>query len=167
MLSWSAPAGDDPDSPTGYVIEAGSASGLADVAVVSVGNQSSYQAAVPAGTYFVRVRAINDLGAGEPSAEVVLRHGAGPGAPGRLTETGGGPIVRLSWHAPTTGELPGSYTIEAGSAPGLADLAVLRAGNVTSFMTTAPAGTYYVRVRAVAANGVAGDASNEVVVVRK
>ena len=44
---------------------------------------------------------------------------------------------------------------------------MLRAGNVTSFMTTAPAGTYYVRVRAVAANGVAGDASNEVVVVRK
>ena len=167
VLSWSAPAGDDPDSPTGYVIEAGSASGLTDVAVLSVGNQSSYQAAVPPGTYFVRVRAINDLGAGEPSGEVVLRHGAGPGAPGSLTETGGGHIVRLSWRAPTTGELPGSYTIEAGSAPGLADLAVLRAGNVTSFMTTAPAGTYYVRVRAVAANGVAGDASNEVVVVRR
>ena len=167
VLSWSAPAGDDPDSPTGYVIEAGSASGLSDVAVVPLGNQSSYQAAVPPGTYFVRVRAINDLGAGEASTEVVLRYGAGPGAPGALTETGGGPIVRLSWHAPTTGELPGSYTIEAGSAPGLADLAVLRAGNVNSFMTTAPAGTYYVRVRAVGANGVAGDASNEVVVVRR
>ena len=166
VLSWSAPAGDGPDSPTGYVIEAGSASGLSDVAVMAVGNQSSYQAAVPPGTYYVRVRAINELGVGDPSAEVVLQHGAGPGAPAALTDTGGGPIVRLSWHAPTTGELPGSYVIEAGSAPGLADLAVLRAGSATSFTTTAPAGTYYVRVRAVASNGVAGDASNEVVVRR-
>ena len=167
VLSWSAPSGDDPDSPTGYVIEAGSAAGRSDVAVMTLGNQSSYQATVPPGTYFVRVRAINDLGVGEPSGEVVLRAGAGPGAPDALAETGGGPIVRLSWRAPTTGELPDSYTIEAGSASGLADLAVLRTGNATSFMTTAPPGTYYVRVRAVAANGVAGDASNEVVVVRR
>ncbi len=166
VLSWSAPAGDGPDTPTGYVIEAGSASGLSDVAVMAIGNQSSYQAAVPPGTYYVRVRAINELGVGDPSAEVVLQYGAGPGAPAALTETGGGPIVRLSWQAPTTGELPGSYVIEAGSAPGLADLAVLRAGSATSFTTTAPSGTYYVRVRAVASNGVAGEASNEVVVRR-
>ena len=57
--------------------------------------------------------------------------------------------VNLSWSAPNGGPPPAGYVIEAGSAPGLADLASLNVGNVTSFTTTAPPGVYYVRVRAV------------------
>jgi hypothetical protein len=48
----------------------------------------------------------------------------------------------------------------------MANLAVLRTGDTTSFTTTAPPGTYYVRVRAVSADGRAGTASNEIVVRR-
>jgi len=166
VLSWAAPLSDGEDAPTGYVIEAGSASGRSDLAVLPIGNQSRYQAAVPPGIYYVRIRAVNALGLGEASPEVVLQYGAGPGAPGELLEDGAGSTVQFSWRAPGTGDIAASYVIEAGSGPGLADLAVLRVGEATSFVTTAPPGTYYVRVRGVSANGTAGAASNEVIVRR-
>ena len=70
-LRWTAPAGTPPD---GYVLEAGSATGLADLVSVRLGSQTSYAAAAPPpGTYYVRVRAVNGRGAGEPSNEVVIR----------------------------------------------------------------------------------------------
>jgi hypothetical protein len=54
--------------------------------------------------------------------------------------------------------------IEAGSAPGLSNLAVVgHPTTAASFSGVAP-GTYYVRVRGVNAQG-AGFASNEVTVV--
>ena len=57
------------------------------------------------------------------------------------------------------------YVIEAGSAPGLSDLATLPVGNVTRFVTTPPPGVYYVRVRAINGRGPSGP-SNEIVVSR-
>jgi predicted phage tail protein len=168
-LSWSAPAvadGSD-DSPTGYVIEAGSAPGLSNLAVVPLGNVTRFQAAsVPAGVYYVRVRAVNEEGASDASNEIVLSSSPIIGAPLNLTDSGTGLLVSLSWDAPRTGGLAAGYVIEAGSRSGLADLAVLRLGNTTSFATMAPPGTYYVRVRAVDASGHAGEASNEIVVRR-
>jgi hypothetical protein len=166
VLSWTAPAGDVEDAPTGYIVEAGSAAGLTNLGRLPVGPVNQFQTAVPPGTYFVRVRAINDVGMSAPSDERVLSTGAGPGAPANLTVGGTGTLVALAWQAPSAGVMPASYVIEAGSGPGLANLAVLRAGNVTSFTTTAPPGVYYVRVRAVGPDGVAGDASNEIVVRR-
>ena len=54
--------------------------------------------------------------------------------------------------------------IEAGSAPGLANLARLPVAATTTFVVPAvPAGTYHVRVRA-SAGGVPGAASPEVIV---
>jgi hypothetical protein len=166
-LSWTAPAGDGEDAPTGYVIEAGSAGGLMNLATVPLGNVTSFQAVnVPLGVYYVRVRAVNELGAGVPSDEIVLQPGPGTGQPLNLTSSGQGSMVQLGWQAPSTGEVPTGYLIEAGSGPGLANLAVLQVGNATTFSTTAPPGVYYVRVRAVSAYGVAGQASNEIVVRR-
>jgi len=55
--------------------------------------------------------------------------------------------------------------VEAGSAPGLSNLAVLTIGDQTIFATTAPPGTYYIRVRSVNALGTSGP-SNEIVVRR-
>ena len=166
-LSWTAPAGDAEDAPTGYVIEAGSASGLTNLATVPLGNVTSFQAVnVPSGVYYVRVRAVNELGVGVPSDEIVLQPGPGTGQPLNLTSSGQGSMVQLDWQAPSTGEVPTGYLIEAGSGPGLANLAVLQVGNATTFSTTAPPGVYYVRVRAVSAYGVAGQASNEIVVRR-
>jgi predicted phage tail protein len=166
-LSWSRPSGDIEDGPTGYIIEAGSGPGQSDLATVPVGEVTSFQAAgIPAGVYYVRVRAVNELGVGPPSNEIVIQPGLGAGQPLNLRESGVGSMVELTWQAPSTGDPPVGYLLEAGSAPGLADLVVLPLGNVTAFATTAPPGVYYVRVRAVNAWGVAGPASNEVVVRR-
>ena len=55
--------------------------------------------------------------------------------------------------------------IEAGSAPGLADLGRFPVGNVLRFSTVAPSGVYYVRVRGVNNRG-AGEPSNEIIVRR-
>ncbi|MDH4066070.1 MAG: fibronectin type III domain-containing protein, partial [Acidobacteriota bacterium] len=166
-LSWSPPSSvvAAPDLPTSYIIEAGRASGAIDVASFNVGNVTSYATDVLPGTYFVRVRGANAFGVSDPSNEIVLQ---GPGAPGRplsLSASGTGSAVNLRWNAPTSGGSPTGYTIEAGSAPGLSDLAVLTTGNQTTLATTAPPGTYYVRVRAVNARG-ASDPSNEIVVRR-
>ncbi|MCC7125141.1 MAG: fibronectin type III domain-containing protein [Acidobacteria bacterium] len=166
VLSWVAPASDVEDTPTGYVIEVGSAPGLSNLVVLRVGEVSSFQAPVDAGRYFVRLRAVNEAGISEPSEERVLQVGAGPDAPLALASSGDGNVIALTWQPPTSGVVPAAYVIEAGSAPGLANLAVLRAGDATSFTTTAPAGVYYVRVRGVGADGVAGEASNEIVVRR-
>lgn len=57
-----------------FIIEAGSASGLANLANLITGTSalSLVVPGVPAGTYFVRVRGINVCGAGLSSNEVVV-----------------------------------------------------------------------------------------------
>jgi hypothetical protein len=167
-LTWTQPVADGAsgDAPSGYVIEAGSGPGMANVATVWVANVTSYQAVgVPGGVYYVRVRAFNDEGLGEPSNEVVLQTSAPSGPPLNLDSSGAGSIVQLTWQPPSSGNVVG-YVIEAGSGPGLVNLASLHLGNQTSFATTAPPGTYYVRVRPVTAGGAMGPASNEIVVQR-
>jgi hypothetical protein len=58
---------------SGYVLEAGSQSGAADLAVMPLGNVLTFSAAgVPQGTYFVRVRAFNVGGQGPPSNETTV-----------------------------------------------------------------------------------------------
>jgi hypothetical protein len=54
------------------------------------------------------------------------------------------------------------YVLEVGSAPGLTDITRVDVGNVTQFSAPAPAGTYYIRVRARNARG-PGLLSNEAV----
>ena len=166
VLTWTAPAADGAmeDRPTSYVLEAGTAPGAADVATVSVGNVTRIEANVPTGTYYVRVRAVNDYGDSEPTADLVLVAPGAPGAPTSLTSSGTG-TVNLRWTAPSGPPATG-YVIEAGTAPGRSDLGVLQIGNVTSFTAPAPPpGAYYVRVRAINGRG-AGQPSNEVIVRR-
>ncbi len=76
-IAWQAGRG--PGLATGYRLEAGSASRLADLATFERDGTEFAVAGVPAGTYFVRVRALNAAGvAGPPSSEIVVTVGAGP-----------------------------------------------------------------------------------------
>jgi len=163
-LSWTASAADGVDEvPTNYVLEAGTSPGASNVATVNVGNTTTFRAEVSSGTYFVRVKAQNELGESDPSEELEIRAPGTPQAPTALMSLGPSGIVDLRWTASAGGYAPTGYVIEAGSAPGRSDLASLRVGNVTRFTTTAPPGVYYVRVRAFNERGNSLP-SNEVVV---
>jgi hypothetical protein len=70
-------------------------------------------------------------------------------------------IVVLSW----SGAGAPGHVIEAGSGPGLSNLATIAVGAVTSFTTPAPPGTYYVRVRATNLCGTSGPSIEVVVTV--
>src|SRR5262249_59673053 len=89
VLAWGAAGG----APTSYTIEAGSSTGLSDLAIVdTLVLATSDTATAGAGTYYVRVRAKNACGTSAPSNEVVVvvRNASPcqpPGAPTRLAGT--------------------------------------------------------------------------------
>jgi hypothetical protein len=60
-----------------YVLSAGTAPGLSNVAIVNLGAALSLSASAPPGVYYVRVVAQNAFGSSGPSNEVIVRVGAG------------------------------------------------------------------------------------------
>jgi glucose/arabinose dehydrogenase len=73
--------------------------------------------------------------------------------------------VTLTWVQPASGPAPTGYRLEAGSAPGAANLATVATGPTPSLTVPGVAdGTYYVRVRSER-NGVIGSPSADVQVV--
>jgi hypothetical protein len=167
-LTWSAPGSGDP--VTSYVLEAGSATGLANLANASTGSTATTYVApgVGVGTYFVRVRAQNAAGVSAVSNEVVVTVGqsactSAPNAPTGLTAAASGSTVTITWSAPGGGCAPTSYILQAGSAAGLSNLAVTNTGSVatTLVVTNVGAGTYFIRVLATNASGQSAP-SNEV-----
>src|SRR5439155_27024401 len=80
-ISWSAP----PSGcvPTGYVVEAGSATGLSNLANFNTGSSATTFSAggVGAGTYFVRVRAANSIGSSVASNEITVTVSNTPAPP--------------------------------------------------------------------------------------
>jgi hypothetical protein len=85
-----------------------------------------------------------------------------PDSPQNLRASVSGFEVRLSWSPPATGT-PLGYALEAAAAPDFAAAVSIDAGSGLSFSTVAPAGRYYVRVRARGTGGL-GRPSNVVVV---
>jgi hypothetical protein len=152
-----------------HLIEAGSGPGLSNLASLNTGSMANTLtvAAVPAGTYHVRVRAIGpDNRPGPPSNEITVTVSgctAAPGAPSNLNAQVSGNQVVLTWTG--TGSDPASiHSIEVGSGPGLVDVIVFDTGSAAQRLSaTAPNGTYYVRVRGRNACGTSG-ASNEILV---
>jgi hypothetical protein len=164
-LTWTAdPAG---GTPSNYTLYAGSLPGLYNLGAINVGAASSFTATIPNGTYFVAVVARNGFGPGPPSNEVTVQVGpppctVAPTAPGPLTFTTAGSTVSLRWGASPTAA---GYVIEAGSAPGAADVGGFPVGNVPAIAVSAPNGTYYVRVRATSACGVSPPSNEATIVV--
>lgn len=155
-LSWQSGGG----SGHIYWLEAGSAPGLRDLGAWPTIAPSLTATGVPAGRYWVRVRAAGPDGVSGPSNELEVRVGCGQAfvAPANFVGHVSGSLVTLSW-APVPGAT--AYVLDAGTAPGAADLGRIPVG-ATSLGANVPAGVYYVRVRALSPCGV-GDASPEVV----
>jgi len=168
-VSWTAPIAGV--VATGYQLEAGSASGAANLAIVGAGaaQTSLTFPGISPGSYFVRVRSVGASGVSAPSNEIVVNVGAGgctgaPPPPTDLASSVSGRTVTLVWNQPSTSDGPATFVVEAGSATGLANLAILILdGGARSFSVVAPPGTYFVRMRGRNACGV-GPVSNEIVV---
>jgi predicted phage tail protein len=158
-LSWNAASG----TVTGYRVEVGSASGASNIRTVNIGTTTTYSlTGLSAGTYYIRVRALNGATTSAPSNEAVATLGTvAPGAPSQLqASVRNGTIVDLSWRA-SSGTVTG-YRIEVGSSSGASNVRTVNVGTSTTYsLTGLSAGTYYIRVRAL--NGAATSApSNEV-----
>ncbi len=128
---------------------------------------TTFSAPAPRGVFVVRVRAVSACGASAASNDVVLGVGDAelpPGAPEDFTAVVNGSAVTFSWAAPVTGGVAGGYILEAGSGPGLSDIARVPVNGTTLTAPHVPAGTYFVRVRGLNNTGL-GDASEELQVV--
>ena len=164
MLQWR----EDPLGPVvaGTLLQAGSAPGLADLAVVALpAGVHTFAAAAPPGTYFVRVLGVNAAGASPPSPEVAITLGPGictaPEPPTGLSATTAPGGVALTWEAATTGAIPTGYRLEAGTVPGGTNVGVFALPAGTSLQSAAPAGSYHVRLAATNACG-ASNTSSEI-----
>jgi len=157
-LTWSAVSG-----AASYDIEAGSSTGLADLAVLNTTALGLTTTAGP-GTYYVRVRARNAAGVSTSSNEVIITIGgcSAPVAPSGLAlQSAVGGTVVLIWMA-SPGDVS-SYIVEAGSSPGRSDLANADLGTSATTLTATgvSSGVYYVRMKARNACGVSAP-SNEI-----
>lgn len=162
-LSWTTP--DDGGSPiTGYQVLRGSTSGGESLLATVPATATTYSdlTATAGSTYFYEVAAVNAVGTGSPSNEVVATAPSTPSAPAATANDGNGKVL-LSW---TPGSNGGStitgYQISRGLSPG-AETPYATVGAVSSFADAAvSAGTaYYYTVAATNAVGT-GAGSGEV-----
>jgi endonuclease/exonuclease/phosphatase family metal-dependent hydrolase len=152
-----------------YVLEAGSAAGLADVATYEthVGATSFVTSGVAPGIYHVRVRARTATGLSAPSRDemviVAPPCSHAPPAPVAIGGTVAGNVVTLEWR-PHAACAATSYVIEVGSRSGLSDTVVFDTGTpATRLHVSAAASTYFVRVRTRNAHGVSAVSPEAVV----
>ena len=124
-MTWSAAPG---ATPTAFVIEAGTAPGLGNLGRFPVGPATQVSALVGPGAYWLRVFATGPTGTSAASSEILFTRPApatAPNAPAPLSGSVASGVVSLNWTASTDAA---GYVIEAGSAVGLADIAVLPTG---------------------------------------
>jgi hypothetical protein len=131
------------------------------------GSATSFSVNAPPGVYHVRLRARNACGPGAPSPDVIVTVGTTctpPSAPQNLLASVSSQVVTLGWTPPAAGTPPVTYTLHAGSSPGLSNIAIVPMGTQTSLQAAVANGTYYVRVVATNACGTSS-ASNEATIV--
>ncbi len=148
-LQWTpANTGGPADS---YLIEAGSAPGLSNLAtlVVNAPATSTSVGNVPQGVYFVRVRARNVIATSAPSPETMITVGPceAPGTPTSFSAAVADTFVNLNWVPPASGGPVQGYRLAVGSAPGLSNLFVqVFPPAPTTLVAVAPFGDYYARL---------------------
>ncbi|MCA1586623.1 MAG: matrixin family metalloprotease [Acidobacteria bacterium] len=165
-LQWTAATSGGPAET--YVIEAGSAPGLANLAVLLVNAPSTTTTVgnVPQGVYYVRVRAQNVIATSGPSPEAIITVGPCtlPGSPQGFMAGTNDTLVSLAWGAPPAGGPVQGYTLAVGSAPGLSNLLVQPLpASPTAFGGRAAYGEYYARLFARNSCG-AGPATPDIVI---
>jgi hypothetical protein len=113
-----------------------------------------------------RFTAAAEADLGNDTRVVGMALGPRPPRAENLTADVTGRVVALAWSNQATRALATGLVIEAGSAPGLSDLARLpiAAGHDELTVLDVPPGAYYVRVRSMNGTGM-GDPSNEIAVV--
>lgn len=144
VLTWIPPAGSVSNQ---FIVEAALTPGGAVIASLPVTGTALSVPNVPSGTYFVRVRQVG----GPPSNEitVVVSSGCAPvGTRVQATATN----VAVSWGAGCAGS---SFVVQAGSGPGLANIAVVDVGGQPGISAIAPPGLYYIRIVANSPQGTA------------
>ncbi len=149
---------------TTYVLEAGNGPGASNLAVLQT-TATSFSAVGPPGLYYARVRARNPCGVSPPSNEVAVQLGCAgpPSAPTGLVVTVNGFGVTLNWSS-GAGPAPERYVLEVGLTAGATNFAFDTGNTATTLSVSAPAGTYYVRIRARNACGTSA-VSNQAAVV--
>jgi hypothetical protein len=151
-------------APTGYRVEAGSAPGLSDRAIIDVSGTALVSAGIGNGLYFVRVRAVAGGVSGAATPDVAIAVGGPPPGPPTAIAVALGPggSVLVTWSPPDTGTVTG-YVIQVGYGAGqTAHQFAVTQPSIAA--TGVPPGAYVLRV--VAMNGTAvGPPSSEVTLV--
>jgi hypothetical protein len=145
-----------------WLLEGGTAPGLANLGALPFVNTTHLYVLsnIPPGTYYVRLRAIVAGQPGPPSNEVQVVVGCRATGEFDLRSTVRGVQVQFDW---SQFGVPIALQLEAGTAPGAADVAIVRLPNFPArFIAAGPPGRYYVRARPVGQCGDIGAASNEV-----
>lgn len=149
-------------APAGYVLEGGVAPGQTLAVLPTGSTDATYTFAAPAGSFYVRVRAVAGSQSSTASNEVPIHVGVpvAPSAPAGLLATVDGSALSLAWRNTYTGGAPTSLLLDVGGTLS----AVLPFGltNTLAF-AGAPSGTFTLSLRAV--NGVGTSASSNPVTV--
>lgn len=137
-------------TPTSYLVEASTVPGGANIGSLPTAGPFFSYAGVPPGRYYLRVRAVNAAGVSAPSGEIGVVFGnPACGAPPQRLDThvdGTNNTLTLTWDEPVGSA--GTYLLEAGTGPGLSNLASLNMGATRTLSAAAPPGVYYLRVTA-------------------
>lgn len=151
-VTWAAPATGAPIAS--YTVQAGTGPGLSNLFNGAVGPTLAVSAPVPNGTYYIRVVAQNAAGFGPPTTDAVAVVGpVAPGPPTSLSASVAGSLLTVNWQPPASGGGVSTYILQAGSAPGLANIFNGAVGLAQSIAAPVPPGVYYLRVLAQGPGG--------------
>jgi hypothetical protein len=162
-ITWSPPT--TGGAATSYEFAAGSGLGLSNIATVVTTGTSLNASGVPSGQYFIRVRASNAAGTGPATADLAVAVGCTPATPpSTFTASVSGSTVTFGWSV-AAGTI--RTELDAGFTPGTTAITVpFNAPTAAVGFPGVPAGTYYVRARAVNACGTSGPSVERTVIVQ-